>query len=105
MSKLSMDRLKEIIHKILEEKKQRKFLESIEMQINLKDYDPQKDKRFSGTVKLPHIPRPNLKICVIGDAAHCEEAQKLGLDTIDAEGLKKFNKVKKDIKVRGLYYP
>jgi ribosomal protein L1 len=31
--------------------KQRKFLETVDLQIGLKNYDPQKDKRFSGTVK------------------------------------------------------
>jgi large subunit ribosomal protein L10Ae len=29
----------------------RKFVETIELQIGLKNYDPQRDKRFSGTVK------------------------------------------------------
>ena len=33
------------------EDKKRKFLETVELQIGLKNYDPQKDKRFSGTVK------------------------------------------------------
>ena len=32
--------------------KKRKFRETVELQIVLKNYDPQKDKRFSGTVKL-----------------------------------------------------
>ena len=32
------------------------------VQIGLKNYDPQRDKRFSGTIKLPAIPRPNMKI-------------------------------------------
>ena len=40
--------------------KNRKFVETIELQIGLKNYDPQKDKRFSGSVKLPHIPRPKM---------------------------------------------
>jgi hypothetical protein len=43
--------------------KPRKFTETIELQIGLKNYDPQKDKRFSGTVKLPYIPRPGMKVC------------------------------------------
>ena len=30
--------------------------------IGLKNYDPQRDKRFSGTIKLPSIPRPNMSI-------------------------------------------
>lgn len=33
------------------QEKQRKFVETIELQIGLKNYDPQRDKRFSGTVK------------------------------------------------------
>jgi hypothetical protein len=46
--------------------KPRKFTETIELQIGLKNYDPQKDKRFSGTVKLPHIPRPKMKVRCAG---------------------------------------
>lgn len=99
MSKLNMDILRESIHKMIAEKKERKFVETVELQIMLKDYDPQKDKRFAGSVKLPYIPRPHLRICVIGDAAHLEEAKKIeGIETKDLEGLKAFNKVKKDIK-------
>ena len=41
----------------------RKFTETIELQIGLKNYDPQKDKRFAGSVKLPYTPRPNMKVC------------------------------------------
>ncbi|RLN03940.1 hypothetical protein C2845_PM13G25720 [Panicum miliaceum] len=53
--------------------KNRKFTETVELQIDLKNYDPQKDKRFSGSVKLPHIPRPKMKVCMLGDAQHVEE--------------------------------
>merc|ERR1712223_1976100 len=53
--------------------KPRKFLESVDLQIGLKNYDPQKDKRFSGTVKLKHIPRNKFKVCILGDQAHCDE--------------------------------
>ncbi|KAJ2908522.1 60S ribosomal protein L10A, partial [Coemansia aciculifera] len=38
----------------------RKFVETVELQIGLKNYDPQRDKRFSGTIKLPNIPRPKM---------------------------------------------
>jgi large subunit ribosomal protein L10Ae len=75
--------------------KPRKFTETIELQIGLKNYDPQKDKRFSGTVTLPHVPRPKLKLCMLGDAKHCEEAAALGLAVMDVEALKKMNKNKK----------
>ena len=45
--------------------KARKFTETVELQIGLKNYDPQKDKRFSGSVKLPYCPRPHLKVCAL----------------------------------------
>merc|ERR1712064_217912 len=64
----------------------------------LKNYDPQKDKRFSGTVKLPNIPRPKQKICVIGDAAHNDEAEAKGVPHMSADDLKKLNKDKKLVK-------
>ncbi|KAL8113486.1 hypothetical protein AgCh_020706 [Apium graveolens] len=78
--------------------KGRKFTETIELQIGLKNYDPQKDKRFSGSVKLPHIPRPKMKVCMLGDAQHVGEAEKIGLESMDVEGLKKLNKNKKLVK-------
>lgn len=92
--------LRESITQLLaaSKEKNRKFVETIELQIGLKNYDPQKDKRFSGTVKLPFIPRPKMKICVLGDAAHCEEAQKIGVDSMDVDALKKLNKNKKLVK-------
>jgi len=43
-------------------KKKRKFVESIELQIGLRDYDPERDKRFSGSIKLPFCPHPGLKV-------------------------------------------
>ncbi|KAI3915798.1 hypothetical protein MKX01_013254 [Papaver californicum] len=100
MSKLAADVVKEAIAQIIADAKEknRKFTETIELQIGLKNYDPQKDKRFSGSVRLPHIPRPKMKVCMLGDAQHVEEAQKIGLDYMDVEGLKKLNKNKKLVK-------
>jgi len=99
MARLPTEKIKTSIHKIMSEKKERKFVESIELQINLKDINLQIDKKVAGSVKLPNMPRPNLKICVIGDAEHIEEAKKIGnVDTIDQEALKNFNKENKLIK-------
>jgi len=100
MSKLQSDVLREGIGQVMGESKdkKRKFTETIELQIGLKNYDPQKDKRFSGSVKLPHIPRPKMKVCMLGDAQHVEEAEKISLDYMDVEGLKKMNKNKKLVK-------
>ncbi|RLM84997.1 hypothetical protein C2845_PM04G10260 [Panicum miliaceum] len=100
MSKLQTEVLKDAISQVVSEarEKNRKFTETIELQIGLKNYDPQKDKRFSGSVKLPHIPRPKMKVCMLGDAQHVEEAEKIGLDYMDVEALKKMNKNKKLVK-------
>ncbi|KAL1825636.1 hypothetical protein ACET3Z_012414 [Daucus carota] len=100
MSKLQSEALREAIAQIVKEavEKKRNFTETIELQIGLKNYDPQKDKRFSGSVKLPHIPRPKMKVCMLGDAQHVGEAEKIGLESMDVEGLKKLNKNKKLVK-------
>ena len=52
-SKLQRDQLREHVETILQRSrdKARKFTETVELQITLKNYDPQRDKRFSGTVK------------------------------------------------------
>merc|ERR1712088_230105 len=74
------------------ETKKRNFMETVDLQIGLKNYDPQKDKRFSGTVKLKHVPRPKFKVCVLGDQQHCDEAKSKGIACMSADDLKKLNK-------------
>jgi len=100
MSKISSDTLRESITGVLTgcQAKPRKFTETIELQIGLKNYDPQKDKRFSGTVKLPYIPRPKMKVCVLGDVKHCEQAKAIEVESRTVEDLKKLNKNKKMVK-------
>uniref|UniRef100_A0A0D3EWJ7 Ribosomal protein n=1 Tax=Oryza barthii TaxID=65489 RepID=A0A0D3EWJ7_9ORYZ len=39
-----------------------------------------------------------MKVCMLGDAQHVEEAEKMGLDYMDVEALKKMNKNKKLVK-------
>jgi hypothetical protein len=53
-SKLVVSSVRGSIKELLVEaqgEKRRNFVETIELQIGLKNYDPQRDKRFSGTVK------------------------------------------------------
>nr|CAD7199857.1 unnamed protein product [Timema douglasi] len=128
-SKVSRDTLYECVASVLKHSadKKRKFLETVEIQIGLKNYDPQKDKRFSGTVKyvppdvdplpyvgrrrtreryggvscsvrLKHIPRPKMQVCVLGDQQHCDEAKANNVPYMDVEALKKLNKNKKLVK-------
>ena len=78
--------------------KKRKFTESIELQITLKNYDPRKDKRFSGSFKLPVQPRPNMRFCVLANAKHVAVCKELGCEFMTVEDLKKLNKNKKLVK-------
>jgi ribosomal protein L1 len=63
-SKLSVSSVRASVKELLaqSQEKQRKFVETIELQIGLKNYDPQRDKRFSGTVKYVSSFRPKIYI-------------------------------------------
>jgi len=101
MSKVSVAGVRANVKELLDysnNTKKRNFLETVELQVGLKNYDPQRDKRFSGTVKLPTVPRPNMSVCVLGDQHDIDRAKHLGLDSMSAEDLKKLNKNKKLIK-------
>ncbi|ODV96813.1 hypothetical protein PACTADRAFT_48623 [Pachysolen tannophilus NRRL Y-2460] len=101
MSKLATSTVRENVQELLKyssETKKRNFLETVELQVGLKNYDPQRDKRFSGTLKLPQVPRPNMTICIFGDAFDVDRAKSLGIDAMSVEDLKKLNKNKKLIK-------
>ncbi|KAJ1785919.1 60S ribosomal protein L10A [Coemansia sp. RSA 2399] len=90
------DEVKALLAESVESK--RKFVETVELQIGLKNYDPQRDKRFAGTVKLPNVPRPRMTVCIIGDAHHCDKAKELDMPFRSADDLKKLNKNKKLVK-------
>ncbi|XP_023246737.1 60S ribosomal protein L10a-2-like [Copidosoma floridanum] len=103
-SKISREMFYDAVNAVLENSKEKKrnFVETVEIQIGLKNYDPQKDKRFSGTVKLKHIPRPKMQVCILGDQQHCDEAKANNVPFMDAEALKKLNKNKKLVKKLGM---
>merc|ERR1712006_46335 len=100
MSKIPAEALKETIKQVLDDSanKKRKFCETIELQVVLKNYDTQKDKRFAGSIKLPNLPRPRMSCCILGDAKHVEAAKSAGIPCMDVEALKALNKDKKKVK-------
>ncbi|CAA21088.1 60S ribosomal protein L1-B [Schizosaccharomyces pombe] len=100
MSKVSVASVRSNVEQILKgsEEKKRNFTETVELQIGLKNYDPQRDKRFSGTIKLPNVPRPNMAICILGDAHDLDRAKHGGVDAMSVDDLKKLNKNKKLVK-------
>merc|ERR1711988_2003620 len=100
MSKVSIDTLYASVEEVIKgsKDKPRNFTETIELQVMLKNYDPQKDKRFSGTVKLPHVARPKFTVCVLGNQAHIDEAKANNIPYMSVDDLKKLNKDKKLVK-------
>ena len=99
-SKITNQWVLDCIKKMRAGSKARKFVQTVELQVGLKDYDPQKDKRFVGSVRLPNVPRPKLKICLIADQKHMDEvaANNVDVEVTTLDNLKKFNKDKKLIK-------
>ncbi|RLV83823.1 60S ribosomal protein L10a [Meyerozyma sp. JA9] len=101
MSKITTSHVRDNVQKLLaysNDTKKRNFLETVELQVGLKNYDPQRDKRFSGSLKLPQVPRPNMTICIFGDAFDVDRAKSVGVDAMSVDDLKKLNKNKKLIK-------
>lgn len=50
------------------------------------------------SVKLPHMCKPNMKICMIGDASHISQCEKLGVEFVDESVAASFKKDKKKVK-------
>jgi large subunit ribosomal protein L10Ae len=98
MSKIAPQQLMESIQTMLKDRKERKFKESVDLQVNLKNYDVQKDKRFSGSMKLPNVCRPRMTVCLICDLRDEDIAKKAGFPTQNQDELKKLNKNKKLVK-------
>ena len=72
MRKISNAQVREAIQKALTERKKRKFTESIDLQIMLRDFDPEKDKRFNSSTVLSYPVKSKLSICLIGTIQHIE---------------------------------
>jgi len=101
MSKLNLNDLRETIRVLLDyshNQKKRKFVETIELQIALKNYDPSRDTRFSGQFILPFPCKKQMTVCMIGNQHHCDEAAEKKVAFVDSEGIKAFNKETKPIK-------
>ena len=52
--------------------------------------------------RLMHIPKPKMKVCILGDQVHCDQAKANDLPSMSADDLKKLNKDKKLVKKLGL---
>jgi large subunit ribosomal protein L10Ae len=100
MSKISSETVEEALKTILKlsTEKKRNFVETIDLQVGLKNYDPVKEKRFSGVIKLPSIPRERFSVCVLGTDKDCDDAKANNVPFMTVADLTKLNKNKKLVK-------
>merc|ERR1719261_2216346 len=98
MSKINQESLKKSIEWIKENRKTRNFVETCDLQIVLRDYNPEKEKRFNSSVVLPNQAKSRQKVCVIANVTHLEQCKNAGIPCIDMDAVKKFNKQAKPIK-------
>nr|XP_037839667.1 60S ribosomal protein L10a-like [Chlorocebus sabaeus] len=92
-SGVSGDTLYQAVQKVLHRKqhKRRKCLETVELQISLKNCDPQKDKLL---LRLKSTPHPKFSLCSLGDQQHCDEAKAMGISYMNMKMMKKLNENK-----------
>jgi large subunit ribosomal protein L1 len=97
---LSNQQLAELVKKGKDQSKERKFAQSVEVIITLKDLDPKKtDLNINEIVYLPHPTTKQAKVCFIGsgDLAVRAKAAKANL-VIDPSQLENYAGSKKDAK-------
>jgi len=102
MSKVNVDMLSKTVKDMLaisnNPQTKRKFIETVELQVGLKNIDVAREKKFNGAVVLPHRVKTKMSFIIIGDQKHVDEAIEKGISNIDSAGLTKFKKDKKKIK-------
>merc|ERR1712170_23164 len=112
MSKINQETLNEAIKESLEQfekrnkerKENKKFIETFELQIGLKGFDPARDKTINAVTVLPVAPKLKNRYCLLGNEIQCEEASKIGLDYKTEDDLKTFKRDKKTVKKMAKQY-
>ncbi len=89
---LDDESLRKAIQQAIESAPKRKFLETVELAINLKDIDLRDPaKRFNTQVLLPHKPSKDVSVALIGDDAMLQQAKDAGFaELISKEDLEQF---------------
>eukprot|EP00403_Amphidinium_massartii_P032511 CAMPEP_0178448610 /NCGR_PEP_ID=MMETSP0689_2-20121128/42083_1 /TAXON_ID=160604 /ORGANISM="Amphidinium massartii, Strain CS-259" /LENGTH=206 /DNA_ID=CAMNT_0020073821 /DNA_START=99 /DNA_END=716 /DNA_ORIENTATION=+ len=109
MAKLTLERLQDASVQVLARqatsamdgraKSQRSFRESVDLQLALRGYDVKKDRRFAGSVHLPHIVRPEVRVCLLaGDDEDVAKADRAGIRYVTFADVRAWNRNKKLIK-------
>lgn len=97
---LNNQQLAELVKKGNEQGRERKFTESVELIVTLKDVDPKKtDLNVNEIVYLPHPVKKQAKICFIGSGDLALRAKNAKVDSVvDPSQLENFAGSKKDAK-------
>jgi len=97
---LSTQQLAELVKKGKEQSKERKFAQSLEVVLTLKDLDPKKtDLNINETVYLPHPAATPAKVCFIGSGDLAVRAKNAKADAvIDPSQLENYAGSKKEAK-------
>jgi large subunit ribosomal protein L1 len=97
---LSTQQLAELVKKGKEQSKERKFAQSVEVVLTLKDLDPKKtDLNVNETVYLPHPTARPARICFIGSGDLAVRAKNAKADAvIDPSQLENYAGSKKEAK-------
>lgn len=91
---MDLQNIKAAVEQALADSKERKFIESVDIAVGLKDValnDP--SKRFRLEIVLPHAPNKDTNIAIVGDEAALDDAKNAGmkilLSAADVEALAK----------------
>ena len=97
---LSTQQLADLVKKGKEQSKERKFAQSLEVVLTLKDLDPKKtDLNINETVYLPHPAATPAKVCFIGSGDLAVRAKNAKADAvIDPSQLENYAGSKKEAK-------
>ncbi len=73
----------EAVKQVREQTKKRKFTQSLELIINLRDIDMKKpEAKIQETIELPHAPNKKRKVCVIATGELALKAKKAGAELV-----------------------
>lgn len=97
---LSNQQLAELVKKGKEQSKDRKFTQSVEAIVKLKDVDPKKtDLNINEIVYLPHLTKKQAKVCFIGTGDLAVRAKNAKADLVmDPSQLENYAGSKRDAK-------
>eukprot|EP00494_Astrolonche_serrata_P030771 UN31039 len=113
MAKVNQEQMAEYITEMFAEAKERnearaakkrQFIETVEIQIGLKGFDPSRDKRINAVTVLPFKPKMKYRFCLLGNAKQCEEAAAEKVPFKTQEELKATKRNKKIVKKMAKQY-